>query len=313
MSTALDIITGALRKINEYAAGEPLDDADAADALAVLNDLLEMWSTEGLMVFSNTENIVTLTANQYQYTIGNPIGGTILGTTVSGTPTISNVTVFPTGLIVGSYLSGAGIPSGTTVLSIGASTITMSANATATYPTLYAITYTTPGDFAVDRPLHIRDAFVRITTSGSAYDYPITIDHIDQYASIGLKSLSGPWPTHLYYDPLYPLGKLYFYPNPSTAGELHLWCDSIMQNLTSLNETLNIPQGYSHALKTNLALLLAPEYGAEITPDLRGQALAAKAYIKNLNAVVQPVSTFDSTLARSRRNDAGWILHGGFK
>ena len=41
MTTALDLITGALRKINVLAAGEVPQASEQQDALAVLNDLLD--------------------------------------------------------------------------------------------------------------------------------------------------------------------------------------------------------------------------------------------------------------------------------
>jgi hypothetical protein len=52
------------------------------------------------------------------------------GTTTSGSPTVTFLTPI-TGLSVGAYLFGAGIPGGTTVTALGSSTITLSANATA--------------------------------------------------------------------------------------------------------------------------------------------------------------------------------------
>lgn len=70
MTTALDIITGALRRINAYAPGETLSAQDANDALTLLNDLLDTWSTEHLTVFNNNEFTFTLQPGKYSYTIG---------------------------------------------------------------------------------------------------------------------------------------------------------------------------------------------------------------------------------------------------
>lgn len=68
--TALDLITGALRKTGQYAPGEAISSADANDALDVFNGLLDMWSNESLAVFNNNENIVTLTPGKKVYTVG---------------------------------------------------------------------------------------------------------------------------------------------------------------------------------------------------------------------------------------------------
>lgn len=58
MTTANDLIIGALRFINSYAPGESLDSADAEDALETLNDLLESWSTDQASVYASVENIL---------------------------------------------------------------------------------------------------------------------------------------------------------------------------------------------------------------------------------------------------------------
>ncbi len=70
MTTAEDLIKGALRRINSYAPGEPLAAFDANDALETLNDLLDSWSTDEYMVYGSVENIFYYTAGQYIYTIG---------------------------------------------------------------------------------------------------------------------------------------------------------------------------------------------------------------------------------------------------
>lgn len=71
--TALDLITGALRKIGQYAPGETISAADASDALDTFNGLLDMWSNQKLAVFNAIETVLNLTAGQNTYTLG--VGG----------------------------------------------------------------------------------------------------------------------------------------------------------------------------------------------------------------------------------------------
>lgn len=71
--TALDLITGALRKIGEYAAGETISPEDANDALDSLNGMLDLWSLQKLAVYNQVETVKTLSAGQASYTIG--LGG----------------------------------------------------------------------------------------------------------------------------------------------------------------------------------------------------------------------------------------------
>jgi hypothetical protein len=321
-TTALDLVTGALRNINALEAGEVPNAQDAADALQVINDMLDAWSVDHLFVFASVENLLTFTPGQYQYTIGNAPGGTFTGTLVSGSPTISGVTI-PATIAIGSFLTDVSlaIPPNTYVTGIGAGTLTMSANATATVAVPEVFTYLIPGNFSRDavlntpivRPLRITNAFTRITASGSTgLDYGIEIVGRDKYTAIGLKGLAQPWPIILYYDPTFPLGTLYFYGNPSQAGSLHLWTDTILSSFTSLTQTINLPQGYARAIKKCGALELAPEYGKTAGAQLVKQAADAMKAIKSLNAEPAVQAFYDTDLVRSNRTDAGWILHGGF-
>ncbi|MDE2098338.1 MAG: hypothetical protein KGL39_13880 [Patescibacteria group bacterium] len=327
-TSALDLITGALRNINVLESAEVPDASDANDALQVLNDMLESWTIEKLLVFSSTENRFVFYPGKYQYTIGNYEAGNFTGTLVSGSNIISNVTV-PKGVIVGSMITDvqASIPTSppTTVTVIGTNTLTLSATALSTVATPENFTYTVPGDIGYDStsgnpiplPVRITNAFTRITVGNGdpmiqGLDYQIRIIPRDKYAALGLKGIAGPWPTDLYYDRTYPLGNLYFYPNPSMAGELHYWTDTILSDLDDINAPIDLPQGYARAIKTNLAIELAAEYGKAIPTSLAMRAKEAKALIKSLNAIPEIQAFFDQHILKSRRADAGFILHGGF-
>lgn len=353
-STALDLIVGALRNINALEAGETPNAQDTNDALQVLNDMLESWSLEKLLIFSSTENILYFTPGQYQYTIGNPVAGQFIGTLVASSNTISGVTV-PSGLVLGGTLTDVqnAIQPGTVIASIGTNTIGMSKPALFTVASAEPITYTTPGNFAIPLPVRITNAFTRITigstavgttgsgsdavltdggqqvltddgqpvyTSGSTVggtmvqglDYQIRIIPRDKYTALGLKGINGPWPTDLYYDRTFPLGNIYVYPNPSMAGQLHLWTDTVLSDFADPNNPINLPQGYARAIKTNLAMELAAEYGKAVSPTLMQRARESKQMLKSLNSLEAVEAFFDQHILKSRRADAGWILHGGF-
>lgn len=309
MPTANDIILGALKFINVYAPGEPLDDSDAEDSLTTLNDLLDSLSTQEYAIYSTVENILQFIPQKFQYTVGNYDAGTFAGTTTATINVITGVDV-PSNMVVGGDLSGVGIPDGTTIVSFNAATNTviMSQNATVTNGP-QQISYTIPGDFKIARPLRVMDSFTRI----SQLDYDIQVVDKEKYIQIGYKSVAAPWPIIMWYNPTFPLGTLNFYQNPSGPGELHLFTALILANLPDLTTEVVLPQGYSRWLKRALGRELAPEYGALWTPQMEKLFKEAQDYVKSLNAVPAPVATYDGELFQGRRTDAGWILYGGFR
>ena len=315
MTTANELIIGALARAGSYTPGEPLSAYDVANALETLNDMLDSWSTDEISVFASSESIFTFVPGQYQYTIGNYTSpNTFTGTLVSGSPTISGVTV-PSDLIARGDLTvnGTGVPAGTTVLSVGTNTVTMSQNANATVATPQVFSYTVPGDFKVQRPLRINPSFTRITTQASGLDYPIEVVSQDRYTSIGYKGIAAPWPIMVWYNPTMPLGNLYFYQNPSSAGELHLFTDNILNNFASLTTDVILPKGYSRAIKWCLCRELCAVNRYPITPLIEKMAKESWDLIKSLNITPIPIAKYDSDIIFGNRTDAGWYLNGGFR
>lgn len=312
--TAEQLILGALRFINVYAPGESLAASDATDCLETMNFLLQSWSTTPASVFSSVESILHFTPGQYEYSVGNYDAGEFPGVVTNGSPTITGATV-PADMVVNGDLSGVGIPAGTTIVAFdaGAGTVTMSQNADVTPGVPLQIEYTIPGDFKMERPLRVRKSFTRITTQASGLDHPITPIDEDQYNQIGFKGIAAPWPIVMWYNPTFPLGTLKFYQNPSQAGELHLFTDSILTSFDDLTQQVVMPQGYARAIKTSLAREIAPEYGAIWTQQMATITKEAYDFIKALNATPVPVANYDAQLVAPRTTDAGWIMYGGFR
>lgn len=240
MTTANDIIAGALRKIGQYTVGETLKPEDAATGLEQLNAMLDLWSNEHLAVFNNVENVLTLTPGKASYTIGQG------------------------------------------------------------------------GDFNVQRPLRITGAYTRLSPTGSSVDYPCAEVSFEKYAGIGLKTQPGPWPKVMYYNTGYPLSTIQLWPVPSQGAEFHLWADMTFTQFTSLTQAVSMPQGYMLALQTNLAVLLAPEYGTSASAELIQQARSSKKILKSTNMTPVAETTHDRALVGGNANDAGWFLTGGF-
>lgn len=323
MTMPIDIISRALKDIGALAAGETPTPDEAQDCLDMLNDMLDQWSNEDMMVYNFTEIIFPVVQGQTQYTIGatGDIGSNFVGSISGDVLTITSVN--SGSVTLNQFIDGAttGIKPGTQIVSFltGAGGVI---NAPGTYkiniPQNIAST-TISGYY--QKPLGINSAFVRINTNSNGQnvpngglDYPIAILGLDEYEMIGLKTLNGPWPKALYYNPGDTLGNLFVWPNPS-QGEVHLFVDTIFTRFTTINDVLAIPQGYNMALRWCLAERLLPMFG-KVNQVQIGMitALAAqsKATIKRTNMRPQPVSRYDEVITTSRSKDAGWILSGGF-
>lgn len=70
MTTAGDQINLALKMIGALASGETASAADSQDALTVLNQMLDAWSIESLMVYSTQTQSFTWPANESSRTVG---------------------------------------------------------------------------------------------------------------------------------------------------------------------------------------------------------------------------------------------------
>jgi hypothetical protein len=377
------LIKGALRRINSYQSGEPLQTPDANDCLETLNDLLDSWSIDKQLIFGSVENIFQLQSGKAQYSIGNPINtslglpnftgfltqGSALITGVSIPPqmllggTLTDIqTAVPTGATITSLNVGTvtalaffGPPSGTaaTVLgwaggavtglftfsdgenrsgtidalgnatwspaltgspgalgtTINTTTISMSAPSTVTQINADVFSYTIPGDFPIPRPNRITHGFTRF----SQLDFTIEVTMSQsRFLEILYKGQPGPWPTVAWYNPTMPYGSITFYQTPGNAAELHLFTDTILQDLT-INQTFVLPSGYSRAIKWALAKEICSEYGYPLTPAILMHADEAVKLIKALNALPAEKAKYDRQLLRGTGSrNAGWILFGGY-
>jgi hypothetical protein len=165
--------------------------------------------------------------------------------------------------------------------------------------------------------LTIESAFVRVSSSGSGgyLDYPVAILSLEEYESLGIKQLSGPWAKMVYYQPSETLGTLYVFPNPA-SGELHLFANTMFRTFNTLYDTITLPQGYNMALRWCLAERMMPMYGKASATQIQminSFAGNAKAIIKRTNMKPAQVARYPDALMVGRAKDAGFIMDGGFR
>jgi hypothetical protein len=266
----------------------------------------------------NEAGTYTLSQNA---TTPNPIfTGSISGTTL----TVSAISVGYLG--VGCVVSGTGVTIGTTITAVisasgGVGTYTVSASQTVGSVAMTGTVTPFPISGYYERPLTIESAFVRVTTTsngapiyGGGLDYPVAIFALEQYESIGLKQLNGPWPKGVYYQASENLGTIYVWPNPA-QGEMHIFAYTQFRTFTAQTDNIALPPGYINALRWCLAERLLPMFGKMNQVQMamiNSLAAQAKATIKRTNMRPPQVARYPDTLLMGKSKDAGFIMDGGF-
>lgn len=211
MSTARDLIYGSLRLIGAVATGEVPSASEQVDALSVLNDMLDSWTLESLMIVSKIKETFVLIPGQQTYTMG--VGG----------------------------------------------------------------------NFNTSRPLEIQRAAIIDTTNPPINEIPVAIINLDQWANIAIKSTNSYYPTMLYPEGTSPLETLNLWPIPSIAVSLAIYSWKPLTSIATPNTVITVPPGYAKALRYNLAIELAPEYGKQPDQAIVAGALESKENIKRKN------------------------------
>jgi len=140
--------------------------------------------------------------------------------------------------------------------------------------------------FNTSRPQSIESAFIRI----SNVDYPINPKlTATEYDRISDKTTQSR-PTLLFYEHAATTGTIYPYPTPDSIYDLHLSSVKPFTAYTSIADTLGLAPEYEPAIKFNLGLDLAPEFGAVVTEETMRAAIRTKAALKRAHATPVPES-----------------------
>ena len=115
------------------------------------------------------------------------------------------------------------------------------------------------GDIGVVRPQMIEN--VSVSPANQSTELPVNILTRDEYRDIPNKTLSASYPTDLWYEREWPLGKIWLYPKPSGAAKLIFYVWKQLPSGMELDDRFSVPPGYLRAIRYNLAVDIASEYG----------------------------------------------------
>lgn len=172
-------------------------------------------------------------------------------------------------------------------------------------PNKASYTLGTGGDFNVVRPTWIENASILLTANNPQYEMTISMLRDEEWREIGIKALTTTYPTYIYDQCDYPLRTIYVWPIPTVQCSLVLYLPGVLSEFSSINNVVQLPKGYERALRYNLAVELAPEYGLEASPTTMRIAANAKKNLRERNW--QPMEMIcDSALtSRSRISSKG--------
>jgi hypothetical protein len=211
--SGLDFVRSAMRLIGVLSSGENATAAEAQDGIAILNQMLDTWNRESLMIYTRLISDFAFVAAQQTYTYG------------------------------------------------------------------------TGGNFNSPRPAEIERASVVVNNSGAQpLEVPIAIYTDQDWQKVSIKNTDSTFPLSVYDDQAFPFRNLSFWPIPRDTlsfPRLYVW--SLLTQFPDLSTVLTFPPGYYEAIRYNLAIRLAPEFGTSAKPEVIALAVNAISAIKAAN------------------------------
>jgi len=220
---ASDLITRAMRRIGVLAAGAVPTADEMTDGFSILNEMIDSWTLERLMLYAEVRALFPLTNAVNTYTIG--VGGV----------------------------------------------------------------------FNAARPLAISKAGL-VRASPPAVEVPLHIFTDTQYERIPVRSITGE-PQGVYLIRTWPLATVFLLPIPDSTGlQLALSGPTAIAQFADISSTdYTFAPGYARAIRYNLAVELAPEYGVTADPVVMAIAAESKGKIKAANIQLDDLG-FDPAL-----------------
>lgn len=135
----------------------------------------------------------------------------------------------------------------------------------------------------------LRAGYINPGSSGTGtLEISIPVLLFEDYADIALKAMTNTMPTAIYYNPTSPLGTIYAWPVLTQSVTIVIYVEAPLAQFTDLTTATIFPPGYVDALKYQLSMKLAPEWGMTL-PD--GIAKMGSLYLSDLKRANLRIST----------------------
>lgn len=142
------------------------------------------------------------------------------------------------------------------------------------------------GDLDVERPHSVSFAAWRNGTNQSDLLYPLRLmKTLESWQRITIQPLTN-WPSSLLYEPTYPLGTVYIWPQPSW-GQIELTVKAFLPSNVVIGDDIMLPPEYDLPIRFNLAKLLCSAFGSPLRPDIAQIAASSLRTLKRANTRVR--------------------------
>ena len=152
------------------------------------------------------------------------------------------------------------------------------------------------GDIVGPRPLRVLSAS---SVDNFGTEYPCNIINQELWDAISVKNVVGSPVSDIWYQATNTTGALHVYPKAASNYQLHMKCMVLLDSMT-LQDFVELPEGYESALTLTLADDMAGIYGKETPTDVRRRAVAAVRIVKRTNSEPLLMGT-DAGMVQQRR------------
>jgi hypothetical protein len=299
--SAVQLITSALRLCQVVGEDETPTGFQLESGLDAMNAMLLGWSASGIHVWAETEAIIFCQPSQYLYQLGGtstdavaPFNSTVLTTLAApvamggNAATLTSTAGVNAGDTIGFNISGA--PNYvTTVSAVAGDVVTI----TGTMP-VAAPSGTVVFDYPIAMPRPLRVYGGRRFLLSSQQDTPmIEMARLD-YQNQPAKTSTGII-TQYFFDPQTAGKSVGAYASNNATALVYLWpspqdntyafrfsAQRPMQDISNLANLPDLPREWNAAIKWNLAVELAPEYGVPSQTDTMQVITSRAGYWFNL-------------------------------
>ena len=273
--TRNELINDAFQVIGVYGVGRTISAEDLNFAASTLNKMIKSWATKGLHLWTKEENVLFVTKDQSNYTLGSTANACAASdaviTQLNGALAASATAITvdsTTGMTVGDFI-GIVLTSGavhyTTIATLPTSTtltLTSGVSAAASDDAI-VYTYTTK----IVKPLRIlscrRAQGIDSGATTTLSEIEMASIPYQDYMNLPSKSSSGV-PNQFSYMPGNTTGVLYLWQRPNSGiYRINFTSERIIEDLDNAGDNFDFPSEWLEPLTWQLAMRLCPAFGKD--------------------------------------------------